>query len=287
MNNLLRSIACLFLFVSLPSFGAYSFGYSGYYGGIRGYDTHAGGLTHQISASLDADKLQIFNDVIYGYSGSHNTIFGYDINTGQEVLATSLQKRPESWDIGPDLTLTGFSGYYGQIMTYDINTGAVINEISAAGMNALVTDGNGAAFGYSGYYGGIRVYDTDAGGLTHQISASLDGDKLQVYNDVIYGYSGSHNTIFGYDINTGQEVLATSLQKRPESWHIGPDLTLTGFSGYYGQIMTYDINTGAVINEVPAAGMNALVTYSPVPLPAGIYLFVSGLIGLLMARRKS
>ncbi|MDA8977637.1 PQQ-like beta-propeller repeat protein [bacterium] len=293
MSNLLRLSACLFLCVSLNSFGGTIFGLYQNSNIVRGYDTDTGQLTHEFgNAVFDKDSpLFVYDDVIYGYRNHSNKIYGYDVNSGQKVVEQGLQSSPdrESWYLSPELKIYGWSNNSNTVSIMDLSSGLVENTLTSVSYknnSAIVLSPNNILYGAASS-NRILGYDVENGNLTAIIeNANPEAEVLTYNNGLILGSSDNNNDVLGYDANGGWgSTQTTDITKANQHgmWTSGENHIYVydgnSHTMYKQEIGTTDYNPFN-FHAVLTSGTSIAYQPSPVPLPAGIYLFLSGLVGL-------
>ena len=244
MSNLLRLVACLFLCVSLNSFGANVYFLSGTSANyLNSFDTNTGEVT------VGTENLQ--------YRTHSNHILG--VNKASLTYADGNLL----WQAGNSSNAS--------IIKYDISTGT----------HSKLIDNNVNV--YDAYYG--MVYGN---------------------NNTAYFLNGaSANYLNSFDINTGEVTVGTeNLQSsnstgtnslgtsRQSLTYANGNLFWQAGYGWQASIIKYDISTGTnsklIENNTNVYdAYYGMVYAAPVPLPAGIYLFLSGLVGLGLMRGRN
>ena len=129
------------------------------------------------------------------------------------------------------------------IKKYDASTGELLGSFGSADRYSDLAYGNGFIFStpVGGGGGGIKKYDASTGELLGSFGSA---DR---YSDLAYGN--------GFIFST--PVSSTSPIKK------------------------YDASTGELLGSFGSVDRYSNIAASHVPLPAGIYLFLSGLVGIV------
>jgi hypothetical protein len=129
----------------------------------------------------------------------------------------------------------------------------------------------------------IHSHDTTSGNITDSFGSA--NGALSYGDNVIYGFLPGSNQIRGYDASDG--LIVSTFGSGNGDLAYGDGVIYTYLPGT-SQIRGYDALTGDTITTF-GSGSDALAYKSSVvPLPAALWLFGSGLLGLIgMSRRKS
>ena len=261
MTYLLRLSACLFLCVSLNSFGAYVFINEGSqhiaaYNSVSGIRPSFGYLSENGSPSYPN---------ISGLASSENHLY-YSINGDVSRINVS-DPTNGNW--------VGQGSFFSQF-----------NRESEYVASLNATDGlaYGEGFLYFSNNGNVSRYDLETSLITN-ININNATSGLAYGNDTLYfsnngnvsRYDLSSNVVEDININNATNGIAFG----------GGYLFYSNSDGY---VVKFNINNESeiVIGYLDAMSGDSLAYQkSPVPLPAGIYLFLSGLVGLGLMKGRN
>ncbi len=185
------------------------------------------------------------------------------LNTHSASVTTQVQKMSyesiyyDSCDIGPELCETYTIDYSNDDLFFTFT--ATWDDVSSI-LDISVSDGNSFQFA-DGYY--TDGYE-DSGPLPH--SSVSESVTIDVLDGEITSFQAYNN----YSDHIGENSSSTS-------WVYDGNKLVRTYSIDYFVEMSYDSNT--LTYDV--------ISSSPVPLPAGIYLFLSGLVGLGLMRGRN
>jgi len=263
MTYLLRLVACLFLCASLNSFGAFierDFLVTG--DGLLTYDT----INQREWLDLSLTKGMSLNDFNNDQGGYLSNSFELDQKvTNAEGVVTQ-----------------DYYGYF-SILKNEIMTGANHNYGSSD-----ISDIEGKTFSdlhdteTQNYINLLSILDDSY--LSQEYDSSVESGSLEV-NNYPFGTEGFlYRSALDYS-NSENSISADALFLDAYAhvlFEYHPDDSFD--FGYEMTINTIDRNIDCCGSDLYADGLFLSRPVSPVPLPAGIYLFLSGLVGLGLMR---
>lgn len=221
------------------------------------------GMAGQASAYFESGNLI---GVVYGYDAGEGAMAQYLLDLGDMDNPTT-----NSVDIGSmglDIAWAGVMGY--DLMTSNITLGIAGNETPALNASQF--------FPFDTAY--VNSINPFAGSGTSVIEGSTGDSRAYLTH---------------YD---GAPDLSSPVALDPAGNFAG--LTTTGdntinlagidMEDAYLRLMVTDFNLGplteAAVSPIKISAEGSIVTFTPVPVPAAVWLLGSGLVGLLGIRRK-
>ena len=264
MKSLLRVVACLFLCVSLNSFGAqvsFSSGVSSTWQ-VNEVNTFEFGSAEYLQRETDFALVspEANNGEELIYLGAYRNV-GYSSNAAVNTINVDLQNINTSQTITAPVSLV-LAG--GRQMTWDLtwNTSVALNSIVLFGLvgdQSLIINDTAVdlASSYSDSFGLNIIHSSTqvCGFALPQISDDCRTDRIVGINRDVEDEWG--------DIFSTNNPIVNYLSSET-------DLKITNFNG------ASEANDFVIGIET-----------SEVPLPAGIYLFLSGLVGLGLMRGRN
>jgi len=283
-------------------------------GGLYVFDGETGSfITKSISGITPFDLTFRSDGNLYYVDNVDDGISKADGETGafiEKVVWLGGNSNPTSFDFGPDgniYVVTTHGGTTGNrvVDEYDGITGAFISTFipnGSGGFNGgIITfgpDGNlyvGTGNRVSRYDGTTGLY---TGALVEAGAGGLESvGRMLFTNDVLYISDYSNDSVLRYDALTGAFIdefvySGSAGLDGPNALTFGPDGNLYVSSALTHSIFRFDGSTGDFI-DVFATGSglgqttSLVFTPSAVPIPAAVWLFGSGLLGLIgIAKRK-
>ena len=184
----------------------------------------------------------------------------------------------------------------GSLMSFDTDTLLQTGGASLAAVSTgqdLTFDNSGRLFGQL-YDGSNNLVEYDPTTLSIINQTSLAGGRttgLAAWNGSLFALTGN-GSLMSFDTNTLLQTGGASLA----AVSTGQDLTFDNSGRLFGQfydgnnnLVEYDPTTLSIINQTSLAGgrTTGLAAVSVVPLPSAVWLFSTGLLGLIgISKRK-
>lgn len=222
-------------------------------------------------------------------------LWNLDVNTNDKTYL-GLSGVGEMFDIALDPTTSVLYGVtqLAELYSIDQTNGGATLIGSTAYVTGLTFDSSGTLYGSGGT--SVFTIDTstgsstllgDTGGFISSGDLAFDSSG-NLFMSAIGGLNGDR--LISVDTTTGAGTLIGDIGL-PNVFGLNfLDSVLYGFTAGRGTI-TIDTNTGSgtyvALNGIAATGADGAGGVTPVPIPAAVWLFGSGLLGLIgIARRK-
>lgn len=243
------------------------------------------GTSISLGTGVSAD-----GSVVVGFGNSSKYVSGYEVFTWTQdtgMVGLGINGRAEDVSSDGSVIVGGGTGQAFRWVNNDLTGLGVLSGYSVSNAYAVSGDGN-VVVGYSGATGTTEAFRWEDGsmlGLGDLAGGGVYSSALDVSGDgsLVVGYSevNSRNDAFIWDADNGMQSLRSVLSN---TYGLNlPGWTLheaTGISEDGSTIIGWGIN--------PDGNTEAWVAnISAVPIPPALYLFGSGLLGLIgLAKRK-
>jgi len=255
--------------------------YGTYSTGIRGIDSTTGVLVSDYSNPFSGGGDIFFaNGTIYGLA-SNGTMRGINPSTGELTYQSSQSyfgdRAGGEFAYADGVFYTNNSSH---LRGFDINTGELVSQFNSVFNSGEMVLGDGVLYGT--YSTGIRGVDVVTGELVSDYTNPFGGSDMFYVNGTTYGLA-TNGTLRGINSITGK-------------------LTFQSIGGYFGDLSGgefaysdgifytnnsshlrgFDIGTGELVSQFNSVFDSGQMVYvSTAPIPSAVWLFGSGLLGLI------
>lgn len=237
------------------------------------------GLAGQASAAFEDTQLI---GVLYGYEAGGGAMNQYLLDLGSMDSITG-----NSIDVGT----TDFAMLYGAVVGLDTTFGAGLFDPNTYAAMVGVAENASPGLTGSQFTGFTTAYTNAFSGFAGSVDNTLTLEdftadpnsfaaRFDFILDVTDDNAGDPAGSFANWTSPGNTISLAGLATAPEF------LYLFEASGTNPEISALDGLTASSIPAIQISADGSMVSFTPVPVPAAVWLLGSGLIGLLGIRRK-